>query len=154
MIITCPSCNKKFEIDATLIPKEGRNLQCGSCNHVWFSKGENIILDKPLNNEQKNKDKISYKKQTLKKNKIVRKNIEKKDQVVKNALVKYEDTKKITFGDLLSYFIVLIISFVALIVVLETFKLPLGKYFPNLEFILYNLYQSADDIILFLRDLV
>ena len=33
-------------------------------------------------------------------------------------------------------------------------KSKLGKYFPNLEFILYNLYQSADDIILFLRDLV
>ena len=85
MIITCPSCNKKFEIDATLIPKEGRNLQCGSCNHVWFYKGENIILDKPLSNVQKNKDKTPYKKQAHKKNKIIKKNLEKKDPIIKNA---------------------------------------------------------------------
>ena len=36
MIITCPNCNKKFKIDISLIPDEGRDLQCGSCNHVWF----------------------------------------------------------------------------------------------------------------------
>ncbi len=40
MIITCPNCKKKFQIDATLVPKEGRDLQCGSCNHVWFYKIE------------------------------------------------------------------------------------------------------------------
>ena len=36
MIITCPNCNKKFKIDNSLIPDEGRDLQCGSCNHIWF----------------------------------------------------------------------------------------------------------------------
>ncbi len=36
MIITCPNCNKKFKIDISLIPDEGRDLECGSCNHVWF----------------------------------------------------------------------------------------------------------------------
>ena len=41
MIITCPNCKKKFQIDATLVPKEGRDLQCGSCKHVWFYKEEN-----------------------------------------------------------------------------------------------------------------
>ena len=40
MIITCPNCNKKFEIDASLIPSEGRKLQCGSCNNVWIYKFE------------------------------------------------------------------------------------------------------------------
>ena len=38
MIITCPSCEKKFEIDESLIPEKGRNLQCGSCNKKWFYK--------------------------------------------------------------------------------------------------------------------
>ena len=38
MIITCDQCNKKFEIDSSLIPKEGRLLKCGSCEHVWFYK--------------------------------------------------------------------------------------------------------------------
>ena len=36
MIITCPNCNKKFKIDNSLIADEGRDLQCGSCNHVWL----------------------------------------------------------------------------------------------------------------------
>ena len=36
MIITCPNCNKQFKIDNSLIPDEGRDLQCGSCNHIWF----------------------------------------------------------------------------------------------------------------------
>ena len=42
MIITCPNCNKQFKIDNSLIPDEGRDLQCGSCNHVWFYKIEEI----------------------------------------------------------------------------------------------------------------
>ena len=41
MIITCPNCEKKFKIDNSLIPEEGRDLQCGSCEHVWFYKIEN-----------------------------------------------------------------------------------------------------------------
>ena len=40
MIITCPNCNKQFKIDSSLIPIEGRDLRCGSCNHVWFYKIE------------------------------------------------------------------------------------------------------------------
>ena len=36
MIITCENCNKKFEINDDLIPKRGRLLQCGSCDHQWF----------------------------------------------------------------------------------------------------------------------
>ena len=40
MIITCPNCNKQFKIDNSLIPNEGRDLQCGSCSHVWFYKIE------------------------------------------------------------------------------------------------------------------
>ena len=27
---------KQFKIDNSLIPDEGRDLQCGSCNHIWF----------------------------------------------------------------------------------------------------------------------
>ena len=43
MIISCPSCKKKFNIDINLIPSEGRNLQCGSCEHIWFYKKEDQI---------------------------------------------------------------------------------------------------------------
>ena len=57
MIITCPNCNKQFRIDNSLIPNEGRDLQCGSCNHIWFYKieQENDEVLK-LNNEIESKD--------------------------------------------------------------------------------------------------
>ena len=54
MIISCPACKKKFEIDANLIPKEGRNLKCGSCLNVWFYKFEKKISD------LENKNKIEF----------------------------------------------------------------------------------------------
>ena len=38
MIITCPCKEKKFEIDAALIPDNGRTLECGSCGQKWFYK--------------------------------------------------------------------------------------------------------------------
>jgi len=38
MIIECIKCSKKFEVNSDLIPSDGRTIQCGSCNHVWFFK--------------------------------------------------------------------------------------------------------------------
>ena len=43
MIIVCPRDQKSFNIDDKLIPKEGRLVKCGVCNHTWFFKpSENI----------------------------------------------------------------------------------------------------------------
>ena len=52
MIVVCNNCNKKFDIDAGLIPDNGRLLQCGSCNHKWFFKKATIqkFID-PIKNE-------------------------------------------------------------------------------------------------------
>ena len=44
MIIQCTSCNKKFEVNVSLIPPEGRDLQCGSCNHTWFYLPDNKLF--------------------------------------------------------------------------------------------------------------
>ena len=47
MIITCENCSKSFNIQESLIPNEGRELQCGSCGHKWFfKKSENKITFK------------------------------------------------------------------------------------------------------------
>ena len=53
MIITCPCGDKKFNVDASLIPQEGRTLQCGFCDRKWFFKKENTddeikILEKKI----------------------------------------------------------------------------------------------------------
>ena len=57
MIISCPSCHKKFKIDDALIPSKGRNLQCGSCNYNWFYKIENKSVE-PLKLEENIEEKI------------------------------------------------------------------------------------------------
>ena len=73
----------------------------------------------------------------------------------KNDLNKELENKKSLFNlsKLLSYFLVLIISFISLIILLDTFKSPLSIIFPNLEIILYNLFETIKDINLFLKDL-
>ena len=168
MIITCNNCNKKFDIDSNLIPDKGRLLQCASCDHKWFFKKE--VLEKkisPINedtsdnvnifdqnnssiNEEKSQsddlnDEIEVDLEEEIKEKIEI-NIDESPQV--NTKPKKQKNFKI-----LNIFIVAIISCVAFIIIVDTFKYPIGKIVPNIEFILYNLYESIKDISLFIRDL-
>ena len=48
----------------------------------------------------------------------------------------------------------LIISFIAIIIMLDTFQSPISNIAPDIEFILYNLYQTINDIGLFIKDLI
>ena len=72
MIISCPACKKKFEINANLIPVDGRNLQCGSCMNVWFYKLEKNISDLEIKNNttdlNKDDNKIVIKEDKKKRN--------------------------------------------------------------------------------------
>ncbi len=38
MIIECPSCLTRYDTPAPQIPKEGRNVRCAKCSHVWLVK--------------------------------------------------------------------------------------------------------------------
>tara|TARA_Y100001935_G_scaffold225435_1_gene202532 strand:- start:267 stop:761 length:495 start_codon:yes stop_codon:yes gene_type:complete len=164
MIITCPNCNKQFRIDNSLIPLEGRDLQCGSCKHDWFYKIEEET-DKvlKLNDKIENKDvetklekkekKIEEKKLEFEKvnNKV---NVEKENILEKqknNALSKNLENNGTKF---FSYLIVFIISFLALIILLDTLKTPLINVFPRLEVILFNLFETLQDLKLFIIDLI
>ena len=69
-----------------------------------------------------------------------------------NTTVNAKPKKQKNFK-ILNIFVVVIISFVAFIIIVDTFKYPIGKIVPNIEFILYNLYESIKDISLFIRDL-
>ena len=153
MIITCPSCKKSFQINSSLIPIEGRNLKCGSCGHVWFFKNEEKNLE--LKTEIIPNIKIESDKKVQKKIDIDKKNIP--DEIKNNtdkALVKYDEGTKITFTNLLGYMIVSILSFIALIILLDTFQIQLSSIFPNLELFLYNLYETVKDMSLFIKDLI
>ena len=52
-----------------------------------------------------------------------------------------------------SYLIVFIISFIALIILVDTIKSPLINIFPGLEIILFNLFETLKDVRLFIIDL-
>ena len=165
MIITCPNCNKQFKIDNSLIPDEGRDLQCGSCNHIWFynvqEKNNEVlelkqeIISEDIETKAENKeDKIEEKEQQeeIVKTEINNKNKEKNSEKQKNttALKKTENKGSKFF----SYLIVFIISFVALIILRDTLKTPLINVFPGLEIILFNLFETLQDIKLFIIDLI
>ena len=153
MIITCPSCKKSFQIDSSLIPIEGRNLKCGSCGHVWFFKNEEKNLE--LKTEIIPNIKIESDKKIQKKINVNKKNL--RDEIINNkdkALIKYEEGSKITLTNLLGYIVVSILSFIGLILLLDTFQIQLSSIFPNLELFLYNLYETMKDMLLFVRDLI
>jgi len=38
MRLICPKCDAQYEVDASAIPKEGRDVQCSSCGKTWFQK--------------------------------------------------------------------------------------------------------------------
>ena len=178
MIIECTNCIKKFNIDKGLIPDEGRLLQCSSCNHEWFFKSEAIPeLVVPIKNdnlkifESENteydepidadvniniKDKININHEEKIK-KIIVKDLKNKininhEEKIKKIIVK--DLKNKKKHNILSLTVIFTISFVALIVLIDTFKYPLGKIVPNIEFLLYNFYESFKDMTLFFRDLI
>ena len=164
MIITCPNCNKQFKIDISLIPDEGRDLQCGSCNHVWFyniqEKNNEIlelkqeIISEDIETKAENKeDKIEEKQpEEIIKTEINNKKKEKNSEKQKNTTtLKKTENKGSKF---FSYLIVFIISFIALIILLDTLKTPLINVFPGLEIVLFNLFETLQDIKLFIIDLI
>jgi predicted Zn finger-like uncharacterized protein len=149
MIISCDQCHKKFEIDSNLIPKDGRLLECGSCNHKWFykqdikDKTEEIIIEPQLKNiEEKNISPIQSNISQIKELDTS----SKKKEIIEN--------KKIKKIGVLNIIIVFIISFVALVILIETFKDPISIFIPNIKFILNSLYEIIRDIILFFKDLI
>ena len=70
-----------------------------------------------------------------------------------SELVKYEAKSSFTIAKFFNYLIVMIISFFGIIIILDTFKSPLSNIFPNLELILYNLFETLKDLLLFVKDL-
>tara|TARA_Y100000591_G_C21378321_1_gene472222 strand:- start:6 stop:470 length:465 start_codon:yes stop_codon:yes gene_type:complete len=153
MIINCPQCKKKFEVDSNLIPEKGRLLKCGNCNHSWFFDKTKIIETKVINIP---KDNIKTPKKDLTKQKNVIKNsqsIIKRNIKKSSAIVKYEKKSEFSFSIFLSYIVVSIITFIAIIIIIDTFKNPLYDKIPQLEFILTSLFETLKDIKLFIKDL-
>ncbi|HTP77625.1 MAG TPA: DUF3426 domain-containing protein [Rhizomicrobium sp.] len=39
MILTCPQCATRYQVDGAKFPAAGRNVRCAKCGHVWHQLG-------------------------------------------------------------------------------------------------------------------
>ena len=141
MIIACPNCKKKFDIEDSLIPGKGRLLQCSSCDNKWFFK-KRIEVKKKI-------ERISTKTKT---NKIPK---ETEDIIIEaeENNTKVENLKKNNLP-ILNLLLITLISFAALIIFLDTFKIQINNLIPGFEFLLENFYETLKDFYLFTIDLI
>ena len=173
MIISCNNCSKKFNVDAGVIPEKGRLLECNNCNYKWFFKKKIINEPIPNANVTKPADDIELFKKNFEHEENDNYNdLELLDKKVEEDFVtekisldinkkKSKDTDRKIYltkdkknYNILSLIIVFIISFVAVIIIIDTFQVPISKHIPNIEFLLYNLYETISDIRLFFNDLI
>ncbi len=150
MILSCPSCKKKFNLDISLIPEEGRLLQCGTCDHKWHYS---LPLDTKTSNENIS-PKVSVSKidNDFVENEVETKNVIESEinESINNNVI----DKKHSNISILSILSLSIISFLALIILLDTFKYQIEIIIPNFNSYLNNLYVTINDIYLFLIDLI
>ena len=153
MIISCVKCNKKFEIADKLIPETGRLLQCGSCLHQWYYVPENKIelTDQVKESKDTNHQSIEIIKSPTKIK------VQKNKKIINTNIVKHKKqtakVKKERIG-IISYLLVGIITLLAMIILIDTFKLQLSGLIPNIDFYLISLHETLTDISLFFKDLL
>ena len=164
MIISCPECNKRFNIDQNLIPEDGRLLQCSNCMHKWhfiIKKNEEII-EKPIKSEEviienKNQEKkINPSQEFIPiEDETIEKELKKEQKVINKVKKKEQKRKKKDKPiKLLNMIIVIIISVAALIIFIDTFRIELSKYMPFLNPMLDSFYEIITDINSFIKDLI
>ena len=153
MIIVCPSCGKNFNVKDDQIPDKGRLLQCSNCKHEWFYTKNTILVDDKID-EQSNDELtqesfgILDEEEDRSAEEIVE---DKKVELEKPKNTYKKKTKKVNFFKLL---LVFIISFVAFVLIVDTFIVQISVYIPFAEKYLDNLYQSILDISLFFQNLI
>ena len=163
MIIECPACSKKFNIDEKLIPDEGRLLKCGNCDHTWFyKKEENLILETEtikINEIEENKSEINIEPVDvpIKQTKKIRKKISKKSSTKESTskeLVSIDKSSVSRENNIIKKIFLIIISIIAFILLIDTFKNQISVIFPGIVQMSDSLYLVINDLKLFIKDLV
>ena len=153
MIIVCPSCSKNFNVRDDQIPDKGRLLQCSNCKHEWFFTKNTIPVDDNLD-EQSNDELTQESFGILDEEENKRDEVVIEDETVELEKPKDFKKKKIAKINFFKLLLVFIISFVAFVLIVDTFLLQISKYVPFAEKYLDNLYQSIIDISLFFQNLI
>ena len=163
MIIECPACSKKFNIDEKLIPGEGRLLKCGNCEHTWFyKKEEKIKLEaEPTKISQieeiKSEINIEPVDDPIKQTKKIRKKISKKTSTKESTskeLVSIDKSSVSRENNIIKKIFLIIISIIAFILLIDTFKNQISVIFPGILKMSESLYLVINDLKLFIKDLV
>ena len=163
MIIECPACSKKFNIDEKLIPDEGRLLKCGNCDHTWFyKKEENLKLETEsikINEIEENKSEINIEPVDvpIKQTKKIRKKISKKSTTKESTskeLVSIDKSLISRENNIIKKIFLIIISIIAFILLIDTFKNHISVIFPGIVQMSDSLYLVINDLKLFIKDLV
>ena len=158
MIINCDKCSTKFNLNNNLIPKKGRLLQCGKCKNEWFFKIKLITENKQAIRKNYIEDnKIKIKEILISKEEPSEIIIENNNQKIESENVDnfITNKKKSDFTKrILSNLFVIIITFVAIIILADTFKQNLSNIIPGLLPLLDNLYETLFDLQLFVKDLL
>lgn len=45
MRLVCPNCAAQYEVDESVIPEMGRDVQCSSCGQMWFQPGKAAMIE-------------------------------------------------------------------------------------------------------------
>ena len=163
MIIECPACSKKFNIDEKLIPDEGRLLKCGNCDHTWFyKKEENLKLEtETIKISQiediKSETNIEPVDDPIKQTKKIRKKISKKSSTKESTskeLVSIDKSSVSRENNIIKKLFLIIISIIAFILLIDTFKNQISVIFPGIVQMSDSLYLVINDLKLFIKDLV
>ncbi len=169
MIIECPNCSKKFNLDKKLIPENGRSLKCSNCDHIWHYKTQikksidnlKIPKDNDSNlgtNSSEEKIDVEHNQEIndenltdINKGVASEENTEDEENYIKDK--KENEKKQGKTKMILVYLIVVIISLLGLIFLLDTFKSYLSNVFPGITPLLDNFYETLLDFRLFIKDL-
>ena len=165
MIINCECGKKKFNLDSSLIPKEGRLLKCGSCSKIWHytpiietKNDEELdvkINESVIKNEGQSDEAINDGNFTDISEEVLSKENTNHDENEENN-IKQENENEVIQGKIkmvLVYFIVVIISLLGIIFLLDTFKSYLSNVFPGITPLLDSFYETLLDFKLFIKDL-
>ena len=165
MIINCECGKKRFNIDSSLIPDQGRLLKCGSCSKIWHYTpiiettndkeldvkiNENVVKNEVQSDEVINDENFT----SINEEVLSEKNTDDyKEEEYNIKKEKENDEKHGKIKMVLVYFIVVIISLLGLIFLLDTFKSYLISVFPTLTPFFDSFYEILLDFKLFIKDL-
>ena len=163
MIIECPACSKKFNINEKLIPDEGRLLKCGNCEHTWFFKKEENIKSEDqttkISQIEENKSEINIEPVDvpIKQTKKIRKKISKRSPTKESAskeLISIDKNSVSKENNIIKKIFLTIISTIAFILLIDTFKNQISVIFPGIINMSDSLHLVINDLKLFIKDLV